>query len=164
MIRSISGGGTPIQLPFNHFGIQYFHFNDNYLGTGTLSIGISENGLINASGTATFYIDNITLYNKVQQLENLFTSEAYKRLDNSTTITLKSSFNIAIITFNEGASNIARSLTLVLKKGIMKEFNCISGSSLQGYLKFSYDGDRTISGFRNITSESLSKDVLVVYF
>ncbi|WP_462355472.1 hypothetical protein [Fusobacterium ulcerans] len=46
----------------------------------------------------------------------------------------------------------------------MKEFNCISGSSLQGYLKFSYDGDRTISGFRNITSESLSKDVLVVYF
>lgn len=65
MIRSISGGGTPIQLPFNHFGIQYFHFNDNYLGTGTLSIGISENGLINASGTATFYIDNITLYNKV---------------------------------------------------------------------------------------------------
>lgn len=59
---------------------------------------------------------------------------------------------------------MARSLTLVLKKGIMKEFNCISGSSLQGYLKFSYDGDRTISGFRNITSEPLSKDVLVVYF
>lgn len=65
MIRSISGGGTPIQLPFNHFGIQSFHFNDNYLGTGSLSLGISETGLITASGTATFYIDNITLYNKI---------------------------------------------------------------------------------------------------
>ena len=117
---------------------------------------------ITANETVNFL--NISNKSNSDKLENLFTFEAYKRLDNSTTITLKSSFNIAIITFNEGASNISRSLTLVLKKGIMQEFNCISGSSLQGYLKFSYDGDRTISGFRNVTSESLSKDVLVVYF
>lgn len=42
-----------------------FHYNDNYLGTGTLSIIINENGLITTSGSATFYIDNITLYNKI---------------------------------------------------------------------------------------------------
>ena len=65
ILRVTLNGTTPIQLPFNHFGIQDFHYNDNYLGTGTLSIIINENGLITASGSATFYIDNITLYKKV---------------------------------------------------------------------------------------------------
>ena len=99
-----------------------------YSGTFPLTTAVKE-GIYLLPATNKFYVcvenysgssltapnanfEELSVFQNRNKLENLFTSEAYKRLDNSTTITLKSSFNIAIITFNEGASNIARSLTL----------------------------------------------------